>query len=234
MTLSQRLLMSLILLLPGSLLAEDEWDLRQDNDVTQIYTRQVPGAQLKAFRAVTQFKVPMKTVVAAITDVEAAKHWFHMCKTMEMISEPDSNGDYISYMITDAPWSIKDRDVYIQNVVHQDKETKAVTITVNDMQNFSEEKDGMVRIPEMFARWKITPLDESSTQVELIGHGEPGGMIPTWVANLVATDMPKNSFKNLRDVVQQEKYQLSNLKSNSRLSKLGIEFPHANVSVGQL
>jgi hypothetical protein len=45
-------------------------------------------------------------------------------------------------------------------------------------------------------------------------HTEPGGSIPNWLVNKLIVDTPFNTLRNLRSIVQEEKYEKVKLKNS--------------------
>ena len=176
----------------------DDWNLRYSQDGLNVYTKHIEGAQIKSFRAEMEVDVPLQQVLAVIKDVKHYSNWFHLCRSYEVVQGAMDLGEYIGYYVVEAPWPLKDRDVYVKNVMTQDPDTHIVTILTNAVPDFKPVNTEFTRVPEVYGRWTFKPLSPERTYIEFIGHGHPGGIIPVWIANLVVTDVPKKSFLNLR------------------------------------
>ncbi len=59
---------------------------------------------------------------------------------------------------------------------------------------------------ELRGRWVLTPKPGGKVHVQLIGHTDPGGVIPAAIANYFVVMIPLNTIKNLRTQVKKEKY----------------------------
>lgn len=208
-----------------------QWEFHKQDGPTTLYTRYVKGAQLKAFKAATTLEAPLASVMAIIGDVQGAPRWMHLCRSLDMVEVNRDSGEFVSYLITNAPWPIKDRDVYIQNSFYQDPETYEIIITGTQADNYADEVAGKVRIPEMYHQWRITPIDYSTTRLELVGHGQPGGMIPQWIANWVATDMPEESFRSIHQLLTLDKYKVKQAQEIVRNFDFNIEFPEPSFAL---
>ena len=46
---------------------------------------------------------------------------------------------------------------------------------------------------------------DSKLKVNYVIHVDPGGQIPTWIANLFSTQGPYETFKNLKDRLEHQK-----------------------------
>lgn len=202
-----------------------QWEFHKQDGPTTLYTRYVKGAQLKAFKATTTLKAPLASVMAIIGDVEGAPRWMHLCRSLDMVETDAESGEFVSYLITNSPWPIKDRDVYIRNSFYQDPDTYEIFITGTQADNYADEVGGMVRIPQMYHQWRITPIDYSTTRLELVGHGKPGGLIPQWIANWVATDMPEQSFRSIHQMLTLDKYKVEQAKEIVSQFQMKMDFP---------
>jgi hypothetical protein len=66
------------------------------------------------------------------------------------------------------------------------------------------EKDGVVRIKQSNSYWRVIPTPNGTLRIEYEVAAEPGGNIPDWLANAAITEIPFNTMKNLRSVVEGE------------------------------
>ena len=204
--------------------------MHKRDGATSVYTRYVEDYQLKAFKISTVLKAPLASVMAIIGDVEGAPKWMHLCRTLDMVSQPNVKGEFVSYMVTNSPWPVKDRDVYIQNSFFQDPETFEIIMSGKPAEGFDQIKN-RVRIPDMYHQWRITPLDYNTTRLELIGHGNPGGWIPKWIANWVATGMPEETFRNIEQMIQLDKYKVDQAEQIVGTFNFNVSFPQQNFAL---
>lgn len=174
--------------------------MRYSEDGLSVYTKHIEGAQIKSFRAEMEVDATLDQVLSVIKDVKHYSDWFHLCRSYEVIEGSMDEGEYIGYYIVEAPWPLKDRDVYVKNVMSRDSQTRTVTILTNAVPDFQPIKDDFTRVPEVYGRWTFRPISPTRTYIEFIGHGHPGGIIPVWIANMVVTDVPKKTFLNLREL----------------------------------
>ena len=84
-----------------------------------------------------------------------------------------------------------------------------------------ENKD-YVRVRQLEGAWNIMPLSENRCRVVFRLHIEPGGEIPSWLANIAVIDTPYNTLKNMREMVKREKYKTP-LDVPFMVSKKGID-----------
>lgn len=199
--------------------------MRYSEDGLNVYTKHIEGAQIKSFRAEMEVDATMDQVLSVIKDVKHYSDWFHLCRSYEVIEGSMNDGEYIGYYIVEAPWPLKDRDVYVKNVMSRDSETKTVTILTNAVPDFQPIKDDFTRVPEVYGRWTFRSVSPTRTYIEFIGHGHPGGIIPVWIANMVVTDVPKKTFLNLRELFSETATQQAN-QSRAPAADLSASLSH--------
>jgi flagella basal body P-ring formation protein FlgA len=68
------------------------------------------------------------------------------------------------------------------------------------------ERDGAVPVSELSGYFELTPLDGASTRVVYQMHLNPGGKLSAGLVNAKNVDTPFETLKNMREVVQREKY----------------------------
>lgn len=180
----------------------NEWESRYSHDGLNVYTKSVEGSQIRLFRAEMVSNAPFELVMSILKDVSHYPDWFHLCRSYEILEGSMKEGEYIGYYIVEAPWPLKDRDVYVKNTMSQDSATHTVTILTDAVPNYRPIDEEFTRVPEVYGKWTIRPVDKEHTYIEFVGHGHPGGIIPVWIANLVVTDVPKKTFVNLRAMLE--------------------------------
>ena len=70
------------------------------------------------------------------------------------------------------------------------------------MMNIPEEK-GFVRVAQVEGYWKFVPKGDNLTEVTYQVHTEPGGSVPSWLANKFVVDAPFNTLKALKEHAEQ-------------------------------
>jgi hypothetical protein len=87
-----------------------------------------------------------------------------------------------------------------------------MTIVAENMPTYISEKNGIIRIQRSSGLWHITPVDATHVRVEYTLQVDPGGWIPAWLVNMVASTGPYQSFIGLRKQVKKEKYRDARLE----------------------
>lgn len=191
-----------------------DWVLEKDDTKLgiKVYTRVVEGSALKEFKGVATVPASLVSTVALVDDHPAGSSWIHDCKELETVERP-SPTETIFYLVTAAPWPVKDRDSTVYTKLTQDPESLAVRITMDIRQDVRPEVKGRVRLKEMKGFWEFTPVDQHRTEVTYQVHADPAGSLPDWLVNSLVVDMPYNTLKNMQTKVLEDKYQQATLET---------------------
>lgn len=193
-----RLLVALIFsIVMAAPLHAAEWTLDGNYNGIIVHTREVPGQDLKEFRGRVRVNAPMKNVVAALMDADRMPEWcFNLIEARVLeIGGPD--GSFI-YLWMKGIWPVSDRDAVGRIHLQQDPKTLAFTMTATAAPKRYPPMRNRVRVPRMTSSWTVTPVSATITDIQLEGNADPGGRIPLWIANFVATMMPKETLKKMR------------------------------------
>lgn len=203
-----------------------DWDVAFHESGLTVYTRRVPGQDLKDFRGVVRVQASMREVVAALMDVEAMPQWFYNMKEARVLEASDAN-NHVLYLVIKAPWPVSDRDAAIKILIEQNPQTLALSMMGDAVPERYPLMRERVRIPRMHSGWVVTPVSAHETEIRLDGNADPGGHIPLWLANLLVVDMPKHTLQNLRVLLQKQAYNTAKLNKDPRQLKMlaGVKYP---------
>jgi hypothetical protein len=177
--------------------AQEDWKLTKDTEGIQLYTREVPGQVLKNFRGVMQIDAPLRQVAAMLADVPAMPEWFFMLEESRWLKGDKVDDSYV-YLAMKGIWPVSPRDVVVHVKVRQDPVTLTIHADVDSEEGILPRQEGFVRLPSMRATWRLTPVNPQHTVVEIQGSADPGGMIPTAIANFAVTILPEQTLKKMR------------------------------------
>lgn len=187
------------LLFSSTSIASD-WTLvreaRDDTDIT-LYTRVIEDSQLKAFRGITRTRADFARVLSVLLDMEKMPEWFYRCREARLVSIDEEHNAGIGYILLDGIWPVQDRDIVTYGTLEQDPDTLTVLLRASAKPDALPPVEGVVRMPELAAHWRVTPLPDGWTEIELTGHAHPGGAIPLWMANMVVNMLPRMTLGNL-------------------------------------
>ena len=207
MCLAHRFLACLLFMLAVPAWSADAagWKLEKDKDGIQIYTRAVPGWEIREMRGVTRHAGSLGSLVAAIHDPAAAPE-LNEFVAKSTIEQRDSETRYRLYTLTKMPWPLTDRDALMQREIVQDAKTRVVTVTDTATDQLMPERKGLVRIIKSRQQWTLTPNADGSVGVELRILSDPRGPIPSSLLNTLSVSTPFKTLSQLKAVAQRAKY----------------------------
>ncbi len=177
-----------------------EWIMALDDEAIQIWTAKVKDSKFKKFKADVQINTSIDAVVEFIQNTEQLPKWYYntiSAKRLKVIGPNQS----LKYAVTQAPWPVTNRD----SVVLGTKSIAVdgtITITLEGRPDEYPLQEDLIRIPKLSGYWIIKPITKSLTYVEFMVAAEPGGQIPSWLANSMVIDMPFYTLRNLREQLE--------------------------------
>jgi hypothetical protein len=196
-----------LLLAPGCLFA-DEWrQIRTASERTDVSTwvRPVEGNPLNAFRGQTEVPYPMLTAIAVLSDVENFPKWVFQCHAARLMPEV---GPDVAYIQIKGIWPVSDRDGVARTEISQNPDTLTTEIRSVAAPGLMDEIPGTVRIPELDNRFVFEVLPDGWTRITFETRVDPGGMIPAWLANFVATRAPLTTLQKMQERMRDSRYHL--------------------------
>ncbi len=187
----------------------DNWQLAKKEKGIQVYTRNISGSPLKAFKGIVTLPTHLAAIIATINDTSAYTQLFHKAKYAQELKRISKTESY-RYIVTALPWPIKNRDSIIHSTLKQNPKSKVVQITLNAAPNYIPQKPNLVRIQKLTGRWLLIPEKDQVKVIYEISVS-PGGNLPMWLINSMSVDIPFITLKNLRNLVKQDKYQKAKL-----------------------
>jgi len=196
--------------------------LRLQKDWLKIYTCPVPTSDFLSFVGIAEIDAPQHSVLHLLHDLEAATEWIWKTEEMRIVEEIDGEKGRVVYQRVTAPWPISDREIISISEGYKDEATSEVFIKMTAVPDALPENKDYVRVRQLEGAWNIMPLSENKCRVVFRLHIEPGGEIPSWLANIAVIDTPYNTLKNMREMVKREKY-MTPIDVPFMVSKKGID-----------
>jgi len=186
--------------------SEKNWDLDLKEDGIRVYTRSINDSRINAFRAETVLDAPLEAVLAVMSDPRSCMEWVHQC--VEAYNLPNGSfNDRYAYSINDMPWPASDRDYVLHIRTMTGSSQDEIIMKMDAVPDRREKRDGYVRMEVASTVYELTREGENRTRMIWYQHAEPGGSLPAWLVNRLATDIPYESLKELNRVVQEDQYQ---------------------------
>lgn len=202
----KKLLLLLLLFKISPASAQYVWKLKTEKDGIKVYTSLVDGSKFKAIKVDAELDATAAQLVKVLLDVKNCPEWVSHTSLCTLIKQVSPSELYY-YSEIDVPWPATNRDFVAHLTVHQNPETKVVTVDGPAVAGFVPVKDDIVRITASKGEWVITPISKGKVRVLYTLQVDPGGDIPAWLINLLAAQGPMNSFQGLRKQLKKPDYQ---------------------------
>lgn len=180
------------------------WELKAEEEGIKVYTRPVENSAIKAIKVECTVEASLSQLTAVLLDIPASDEWVYatkFCRVQKMLSP----NELIYHSEIDVPWPASNRDFIVRIKLEQDS-SKTLTVSGENLPQYLDEQEGVVRIMHTVSHWAATPRD-TSVDIVFTLHVDPGGLIPAWLINLFATRGPLETFRNLRSQVKKAEYQ---------------------------
>ena len=212
MTLACRPLL-LIALLLTSLSAHagdaDNWALTRDgtfrSDI-RTWARDIPGQDLQAFRGRVELPYSQLEVLAVLADIDNFPKWIFQCDGARHLTDV---GDDIVYIHIKGIWPVDDRDVVTRTRISQNPQTGTISIHSSADNGLYPVQKKTVRMPEFENLFTLEPRHDGWTRITFETFANPGGAIPAWLANLVATRAPYETLRDMKKRLKKKRYHIS-------------------------
>ena len=183
-------------------LAKD-WKQIKAEDGVKVYSKDVPGSDLMAFKGVKTMPVPITKVAQVLLDKdpETKKEWIAMVVDFKIL---DIKDDYnsITYSSYDLPWPMSDRDYVVASAMKINKATQTVFISLNSTVHPKAPKTVGVRAHLVRSHYKLVALPGNKTEVTVEIQTDPKGLLPKWLVNVIQKGWP---YKTLTKMEAQAK-----------------------------
>lgn len=177
-------------------------ELAKDEDGIQVYLNSVPGSKYKAYRGVTLIKADMASLRKLQEDV-AGSSLSMMPRAEALKAEGDKHWTYTRF---NTPWPVTPRDS-VMEVTTEEGADGSITRHLKGVPTYVPEEKGFVRVSKVEGIWKFTPKADGQVEALYQVHTEPGGSIPSWLANSFVVDAPYLTLEKPRSAEKRAEVQ---------------------------
>jgi hypothetical protein len=212
--------LAVVLAANTALANNEDWKQVREADKpgeVDVFVRPVDDSPIKMFRGVIEVPQPMLSVMAVMGDIKQYPEWVFQCSDAEI--RPDQWGPDVIRIKINGIWPVSDRDIAARSTIEQNPDTNAITIHSRAVEGVVPRQDNWLRIPELDNRFRLEPLDNGGSRITFRTFVNPGGHIPAWLANFVATRAPEYTLTNMAELLKKDRYQLTSV------DELPIQFP---------
>ena len=132
-------------------------------------------------------------------DVKGSCQWIHACAEQSLLKHEGMQ----SWVYTrfDMPWPVEARDSILHVVSEQGADGSLTRKLDGQPQYLPLDKDH-TRVASLQGFWHFVPQGDGKVEVTYQVHTEPGGSVPSWLANSFVVDAPFNTLSGLRTLAE--------------------------------
>ena len=185
-------------ILPGKSFGQYNWKQEKDKDGIKVYVSELKDSKFKAVKVECTLTGSYAKLVSTLINVSHNSDWVYNTKNSYLLRR-NNPLDFIYYTETHLPWPLSNRDAVIHLRIKTDSLPKFLTISGICEPKFIPEKSGKVRVPHYAANWTVTMPGPQAIHINYVVEVDPGGSIPSWIANMFVDKGPYESFKKLAE-----------------------------------
>lgn len=159
----------------------------------KTWVRSVEGAQVKEFRGEVDVPHPPLQVLKTLDHVEGFPQWVFRCKHSERI---EGVGVYLQIH---GVWPVSDRDAALRSRV--EVLSDRVVVRTDAEPDLRPQQKGHVRIPFLKNSFDVIPLPDGGSRIVFQTFVDPGGILPSWLSNMVAKQGPLETLTDMKKVL---------------------------------
>lgn len=188
-------------LLSCTCFAQENWDLKKDENGIAVYTRKLDNEKYKEIRVICEFKATVKELINVLQDVNNHKDWVYKTTKSWLIKKVNEDTLFY-YSEISLPWPASNRDAVVRFAVSDDSANRKTTITIKSFPDLIPKKPNLVRVPYSLGQYDIISLPGNHIKIDYTLSVSPGGSLPAWLVNYTATIGPYNTFLSLKKLVE--------------------------------
>lgn len=176
----------------------DGWVLEVEERGVKLFTKQTEKSPIKSYRAVTQVRANLSSLVGLLSDASRLPQWMDKvveAQTLRQISERES----LVYQVFAMPWPARDHDTVLYSRWQQDPKSFVVTKELIAEPQYLAQVRGRERHQFFQGRWQLTPLQDGVVEVVYSAEVDPGSdRALNWMENMLVYEMPMRTLQNMR------------------------------------
>lgn len=179
--------------------AEPSWELLQEEDGLNIYSRTVDGSSYNEIKATVLINAPITHVAKFVGDGNGCAKWRMKCKSSEVIETVSKDERYM-HTVLDLPWPFTDRDFVLHSKTEMDTQTKTTKVSLNSSP--SSLPAGEYVRAKTHGGIMIRAISEQLVEFTYIVHAELGGNLPVGRVNNELADSVYEDLTRLRELAE--------------------------------
>lgn len=189
-------LAALTLLVSMPALAGDDWETVATGSIT-VKARNKQGTAIREIWAEGEINAPAQDIQATILDSESYPKFMPYVKECRVIGKPEADGTKFVYTKIDPP-VVAARDYVVKVTTPQHVAADGSGAFENRWVSVWDKipsRSNIVRLKVNEGSWLVTPKDANKSHVVYKFTVDPGGMIPSFAANMGNKSGVTDTFK---------------------------------------
>lgn len=186
-------------------LCQEAWVLTRESDGIKVFTKKEGSYKFETFKATVTINTSVNNFISVLNNIEIFPKWGHNIKSANLL---ERSGDtlQIYYSEAKAPFPYKNRDGIYLNRFKWFSETKTLMVDIEVLDGYLDLDEKYVRV-KGYGYWEIKELPNNKIDVIFSMQIDPGGSIPSWLANMFVTDTPFKTLLNLKELLESEGFE---------------------------
>jgi len=196
LTLIKPALVVLLVAVPNN---PNPWDEVKNDDGIRVFARDVPGSSIREVKVETVIYAPAERIWAVVNDQPHYVEFMPYVIEVKVLPEDAGPNARYEYHLIDPP--LIDRRDYTLKATFE-----ANPVEGRFRRSWSAANDkgpglngGVVRVSICEGYWQLERLNDSATRVTYWLYTDPGGAIPSWMANKANTTSVPNMIRAVRN-----------------------------------
>ena len=185
------------------LFSQEDWKLAKDKDGISVYTRKEGDNKFKAFRAEVTAKTSVQNFVATLQDIDLFSEWGHNIDRAKLLKR-EGEALQIYYSVAKVSFPYKNRDGIYLNRFNWNSETKTLKVDIEILSDYLELNEKYTRV-KGYGHWIVKEIPSNKIEIIFYMQIDPGGNIPSWLANNFVDNSPYFTLLNLKNILENNK-----------------------------
>lgn len=199
----------ILLFLSFTLVEAASWKLIKNKNAIKVYSRTVVGSEIPEVKGVVKIRTGKSKLLDIFNDTKNFTKWSYNCVKAFEVYDNKIDEKY-NYLKINFPFPTKDRDFIVKSKkIDIDKDT--VKLVLTGASSYCDNKSSKVcqktktdniRITLLNGFYLFEKIDSKYYRLTYQIHSEPAGSIPSWLVRAMVVDMPFETLKNLRKILE--------------------------------
>jgi hypothetical protein len=174
-----------------------KWELVRAGNGIDVYRGDTGQDGLYAAKGIGVVPASLAKVASVLLDPERRVEWFPDLISSYIVKTVSPN-ERFEYMAVRTPFPLANRDFIYRGKFTYDRETKTMVISFASEILAETPETNLVRGRIVASAFTLRERSDGFTVLEHVAAINPRGYVPTWIVNLIQTNVPFNMISNLR------------------------------------